>query len=201
VQRDYAGALDLAHAIVDRFDPATNEIDNPAYNSMGIIVTCTLLSEPASALAWAERIRSFPAASAFWGIQLLFACVHATNGQHAVSAAECLQVKARLNRATRDEFPDMLVAAAVLAQAVGETQRTRRWLATIRKGRLPIQMYHTICLYRQLCDAQNFDRIEVDLAPTYDEVREEVTGWLQTVADGKARPTARLSINPSPSSA
>lgn len=179
VQRDYRGAMALARNIIERFDARPCPPDNPAYNAMGILVTCTLLDDPQGSMHWIDRIQQFPAAPGFWGIRLLHACVLAVNDRFREAADICLGVKLQLNRATRDEFPDMLVAAAVLAERLGERDRARLWLCTIRDGRMPIQMYHTICLYRQLYDRIGFGSTEHGSA--YEDIRAEVADWLRRV--------------------
>ncbi len=186
VQRDYAGALRAARTIIDRYDAQPGAVDNPAYNAMGIVAVCTLLDQPSQAMGWIRRIEDFPAAPDFWGIRLLKACVLAVNQEFAPAAGVCLGVKEQLNRATRDEFPDMLVAAAVLAECLGARDLAQRWLRTIRDGGMPIQMYHTICLYRQMYRRIGFG---ADASgPSYEAVRPEVADWLGRVASGQASP-------------
>ncbi len=181
VKRDYEGALRVALEIIERFEAAPGAVDNPTYNAIGIVTTCMLLDQPEDAMQWIERIQKFPAAPSFWGIRLLHACVLAANHQHPEAAAICLLVKEQLNRATRDEFPDMLVAAALLAEQTGDRHRARLWLRSIRDGGMPIQMYHTICLYRQLYDRIGFGR-KSSVGEPYERIRDEVSGWLKNLA-------------------
>lgn len=181
VKRDYQGAQQVALEIIEHFEAAPGPIDNPTYNAMGIVTTCTLLDQPETALRWIERIQKFPAAPAFWGIRLLHACVLAANHRFTEAASICLGVKEQLNRATRDEFPDMLVAAAVLAEQTGERDLAQLWLRTIRDGSMPIQMYHTICLYRQLYDRIGFGPKSAVGVP-YERIRDEVADWLRSLA-------------------
>ncbi len=180
--RDYARGRTQAEALVAGFDAAPDAIDNPAYNCVGIIITCTAVDEPEAAARWAARMQEFPAVLSFWGIQNLLACVDASAGRSSASARRCLDIKARLNRAARDEFPDVLVTAILLAFRLDETARAQRWLAAIRWSRVPIQMYHTIAIYRQLYEHVGFGDYDADNAPALDDVRGQVTEWLTALS-------------------
>ena len=181
--REYQRGRELAQQLVDQFTTAPNAIDNPAYNAIGIIVTCTVVDEPDTAARWATRIKDFPAVISFWGIQNLLACVDASASDFAASARRCLDIKVRLNRATRDEFPDVLVTAILLALRHGERDRAQRWLAAIRYSRVPIQMYHTIAIYRQLYEQQGFGSYTADNTPSLDGIRDDVTAWLTDLSE------------------
>ncbi len=185
MQKEHERGRELAQQLVDQFMAAPDAIDNPAYNCVGIIVTCTVVDEPETAAHWAARIREFPAVMSFWGIQNLLACVEAGTSDYAASARRCLDIKARLNRAARDEFPDVLVTAILLAQRRGETDRAQRWLAAIRFSRVPIQMYHTITIYRQLYERLGFGDYTADNSPTLDAIREDVRAWLVRMSEAQ----------------
>ncbi|NKB98752.1 MAG: hypothetical protein GKR90_09710 [Pseudomonadales bacterium] len=182
VGRELERARELAEKIVRRFDQTPTKIDNPAYNCVGILVTCAMVDAPDDALRWLERIASFPAVDRFWGIKNLAACVDASNGKFATSAEQCLDTKALLNRAMRDEFPDLLVTAAVAAIRSDQLELGRKWLAAIRYGGIPIQMYHTITIYRRLYDMVGIGAYTRQTAPSLDDVRAEVTAWWQSAA-------------------
>ncbi|MEM9621160.1 MAG: winged helix-turn-helix domain-containing protein [Pseudomonadota bacterium] len=173
--RDYSQGSNLARELVEQFDRAPDHIDNPAYNCIGIIVSCCAVEDPEMAAHWSDRLAEFPAVLKFWGIQNLLACVDASNGAAAASAQRCLDIKTRLNRAARDEFPDLLVTAILLAYRLGESARAQRWLTAIRNSEVPIQMYHTIAIYRQLYTRLNFAE---DTDATLESVRDEVKKWL-----------------------
>ena len=177
VDRERDRGQALAESIYDRFSRARSDIDNPAYNCVGIVVTCTVVENPQLAATWVERLSEFPAVHRFWGIQNLIACVEASVGDFESSAKRCLDVKARLNRATRDEFPDLLVTAVVGAVRQDDLDKVERWLAAIRYGGSPIQMYHTITMYRQLYDMYGVGSFDRHSAPTLNDVREEVHQW------------------------
>ena len=87
-----------------------------------------------------------------------------------------------MNRATRDEFPDVLVAAALLAHQVGEIDLARHWLTTIRNSDLPIQIFHTMCIYRQLYSSIGFAEDHDADEWGYNQIRESVSNWLQQQA-------------------
>jgi predicted ATPase/DNA-binding winged helix-turn-helix (wHTH) protein len=180
--RDYARGRELAEALVARFDMAPSAIDNSAYNSIGIIITCTVVDEPGIAARWAKRIQEFPAVLSFWGIQNLLACVEASAGEHSTAAKRCLDIKARLNLAARDEFPDVLVSAILLSLRRAESAQAQRWLAAIRWSGVPIQMYHTIAIYRLLYEHLGFGDYDQDTSPTLDAIRPEVVDWLTVLS-------------------
>ncbi len=182
--REYDQGRKLAEALVARFDAAPSAIDNSAYNGIGIIITCTVVEEPAVAARWAARLDGFPAVLNFWGIQNLLACVEASTADFTAAARRCLDIKARLNLAARDEFPDVLVTATLLAHRHGDAARARRWLAAIRWSRVPIQMYHTIAVYRMLYEALGFGDYDKDSSPGLDDVRTDVVAWLTALAEG-----------------
>ncbi len=181
--RDYQRGRELAEQLVRRFDAAPNAIDNPAYNSVGIVVACTVVDEPDVAAEWAEKMRDYPAVLSFWGIGNLLACVQASSGDRVASARRCLDIKARLNRADRDEFPDVLVTAILLAHRGGEDRRARRWLTAIRQSRVPIQMYHAITIYRQLYEKIGFEDGDAGDLLTLDAIRDEVSNWLTALSE------------------
>jgi len=181
--REYTRGRELAQQLVDEFMSAPNEIDNPAYNAIGIIITCTVVNEPETAARWAGRMKEFPAVLSFWGIANLLACVDASAGDFASAAKRCIDIKVRLNRAARDEFPDVLVTATLLAMRKGEAQRAQRWLSAIRNSRVPIQMYHTIAIYRHLYEQLGFGDDD-SKAPSLDDIRDEVAMWLTLLSEG-----------------
>ncbi len=181
--REYQRGRDLAEQLVQQFEAAPDAIDNPAYNCIGIIVTCAVVEEPDVAATWAARMKDFPAVMSFWGIQNLLACVEASSGNFAAAARQCLEIKARLNRAARDEFPDVLVTASLLAHRYGAVERAQPWLAAIRYGRVPIQMYHTIAIYRQLYEQIGFGDYDNTNTPTLDDIRADVAAWLADLSE------------------
>lgn len=183
MEREYSRGRALAEQLVDSYLAAPDHIDNPAYNAMGIIITCTVVDEPAAAARWAPEINNFPAVTSFWGIQNLLACVDASNGAWAAAAQRCLDIKARLNRANRDEFPDVLVSAILLAAGRKDHDRARLWLSAIRHSGVPIQMYHTIAIYRQLYKQLGFGGSSADTAPSLDDIRDDVEGWLRGLSE------------------
>lgn len=182
MNREYGRGRELAEELVDEFSAAPDAIDNPAYNAIGIIITCTVVDEPETATQWASRIKDFPAVLSFWGIQNLLASVEASASNFAGSAKRCLDIKARLNRAARDEFPDVLVTAILLALRRGETDRAQKWLAAARHSRVPIQMYHTIAIYRQLYEQMGFGNYTAENAPSLDAIRDDVKDWLTALS-------------------
>ena len=184
VDREVNKGREQAEVIYERFSQARSEIDNPAYNCVGIVVTSTVVDEPEIASAWAGKLSDFPAVDRFWGIQNLIACVEASSGEIEASAKRCLQVKDRLNRATRDEFPDLLVTAVLGALRQGEMGLVTKWLAAIRYGGSPIQMYHTITMYRQLYDQHGVGDFDRSSAPSLDDVRSEVHAWWEACVSG-----------------
>jgi len=184
--REYARGREVAQQVVDQYLAAPNAIDNSAYNAIGIIITCSVVDEPELAAQWAARMQDFPAVISFWGIQNLLACVEASAGETAEAATRCLAIKVRLNRAARDEFPDVLVTAAVLAWRMGETKRVQKWLSAIRHSGVPIQMYHTIAIYRQLYELSGFGDFAAENTPSLDAIREEVTTWLTHLSESGA---------------
>ena len=181
--REYERGRELAQQLVDQFDSAPDAIDNPAYNAIGIIVACTVVDDPEQAARWAARIEAFPAVMSFWGIQNLLACVEAGVSDFSGAARRCLDIKARLNRAARDEFPDVLVTAILLALRRRETEPARRWSAAIRFSRVPIQMYHTIAIYRQMYELIGFGDYTAETAPSLDAVRGDVGAWLTALSE------------------
>ncbi len=181
--REYQRGRELAEQLIEQFTAAPDAIDNPAYNAIGIIVTCTIVDEPGTAARWAARIKDFPAAISFWGIQNLLACVEASSSDFAASARRCLSIKVRLNRAARDEFPDVLVTAILLALRRGETELAQKWLAVIRHSRVPIQMYHTIAIYRQLYERLGFGDYTPENTPSLDDVRDVIKEWLSDLSE------------------
>ncbi len=178
VARQYDEAKVVAREVVSRYEAHPDSIDNPAYNAIGVIITCTVVHDPEEAARWAARMDDFPAVTRFWGIENLIAGVEASNEDYAASAARCLAIKARLNRATRDEFPDILVTAALMSYRQNDLERTRNWLAAIRYSGIPIQMYHMIAIYRQLYESVGFGDYDEDSAPGLDDVRQGVNDWL-----------------------
>jgi len=186
MSRDYQRGRELAQQLVDQFTAAPDSIDNPAYNATGIIITCTVVDEPETAARWAATITDFPAAISFWGIQNLLACVEASTSDFAASARRCLDIKVRLNRAARDEFPDVLVTAILLALRRGETDLAQKWLAVIRHSRVPIQMYHTIAIYRQLYEQLGFGDYTADNTPSLDAIRDSLEAWLVKLSESRA---------------
>ncbi|MEM8767161.1 MAG: winged helix-turn-helix domain-containing protein [Pseudomonadota bacterium] len=181
--REYHRGQEQAEQLVARFDSAPSAIDNSAYNCIGIIITCTVVDKPALAASWAARLEEFPAVLNFWGIQNLLACVEASTEDFRAAARRCLDIKARLNLAARDEFPDVLVTATLLAYRQGDSSRVQRWLAAIRWSRIPIQMYHTIAIYRMLYEALGFGDFDQESSPSLDEVRADAVAWLGALAE------------------
>ena len=103
----------------------------------------------------------------------------AGRGEFRSAAELCLAVRTKLQRAGRDEFPDVVVPAALLAHSRGDDAEARRWLATVRASRRAIQTYHMIIVYRQLYDVLDFgDDGGVDA------VRSEVVAYLEAATAG-----------------
>jgi predicted ATPase/DNA-binding winged helix-turn-helix (wHTH) protein len=185
MDRDYDGGRGLAEQLINDYLAKPSSIDNPAYNAVGIIVSCAVVDEAATAARWAAEFPNFPAATSFWGIQNLIACVEASSNNFPAAAKRCLDIKTRLNRAARDEFPDVLVTAILLSHRGGETSQAQRWLSTIRYSGVPIQMYHTIAIYRQLYAQLGCGEYSADNAPSLDTIRPDVTAWLTTLSAGE----------------
>ncbi len=155
------------------------EADNPAYNSVATIVTCSVLDEPAKAMEWAACFTEFPAASEFWVIQLLRACVFAANDMPADGAKLCVGVRSKLRQASKDEFPDLVIPAAVLAHNRGDDAKAIRWLTAVRNSKRTIQTYHLIIIYRQLYAKLGFDdSSDVDI----DTARREINEYIDLAA-------------------
>ena len=174
--RDYSRAIDLAKSIVSRFETQGGSVDNPAYNATGIVVTCLVVPNPQEAQRWSQKMLDFPAVSSFWGIENLLACVAASMGDLSDAAQRYLHIKRKLNRATRDEFPDLLVTAGLMAWRARELELAQRWLTVIRNDRVPIQMYHTIVIYRHLYEQLGFNDDLPSL--TLNDIRQEVLAWV-----------------------
>ena len=178
VGRDYDRARAQAELLAHQYLAAPDRIDNPAYNAIGNLVACSVVSEPETAARWAKRLHDFPAVLSFWGVQNIVACVEASNKAFAPAARRIQEIRIRLNRAGRDDFPDTLVTAAVLAHRRGDTTRASRWLAAIRYSGTPIQMYHAIIIYRQLYSVLGFGDYDENTAPGFGQIRSDVHEWL-----------------------
>lgn len=178
--------------VLKRYDEAVSEAkhliesaegrevsDNPIYNAVANVVTCTVLSEPKTALAWSRRFQDYPAVSDFWVIQLLRASVYAINDMPKDCAQSCVAVRSKLRQANKDEFPDLAIPASVLAFSRGEIDQARRWLTGVRDSRRTIQTYHMIILYRQLYAKLDF---EDDAETDVDQVRREINEYIDLAA-------------------
>ncbi len=177
VIKDYKESMNVARALISDAESSSGQrFDNAVYNAIGTLVTCSALSSPPEAYEWIQRMDEFPAVSDFWVIQLLRACVYATNGASKDSAKICLAVQSKLRQAGKDDFPDVAVPAAVLAHQVGQTGLAREWLRAIRSGQRGehiIQTYHMIVIYRQLYEEIGFAEEEPpDLYVTRNKIRE-----------------------------
>ena len=107
---------------------------------------------PPAARRWTRRLLDRPEAHALWGATLLYASVFASAGEEQTAVQLMQDVEARLRRAGRSPWPDLLVPAIVLAHRAGETDRAASWYGAIRAARQPQQMFHSIAVYRQLRD-------------------------------------------------
>jgi predicted ATPase/DNA-binding winged helix-turn-helix (wHTH) protein len=175
IQRKYEEAIAVASEIVDE----GSETDNPVYNAIAALVSCLVMREPDQALRWSQKFADFPAVASFWVIQLLLASVAAVSGAHQQCAAYCLEVRGKLRRANRDEFPDVAIPAALLASRVGETEMAQRWLKAIRDNGATIQTYHMIVVYRNLYEAVGFTEED---SPDLALIRAEIGEFLERVA-------------------
>lgn len=178
VLKRYEEAISEAESLF-RISRDRKDADNPAYNAVATIVTCSVLDSPDKALEWSERFREFPAVSDFWVIQLLRACVYAANQKSHKCAKLCVGVRSKLKQANKDEFPDLAIPASVLAHSRGEDDKAIRWLTAVRDSKRTIQTYHMIIIYRQLYARLGFhDGESIDI----DSARREINEYLDLTA-------------------
>ena len=79
----------------------------------------------------------------------------------------------------------MLVTAILLALRRGETDLAQQWLAVIRYSRVPIQMYHTIAIYRQLYEQLGFGDYSAENTPSLDAIRDFIEAWLVELSESR----------------
>ncbi len=152
VTGNLAAALTLAQPLLNRLRDTNRPLDNPTYNATCAAAASLIFSNPAASLEWIERLMARPEAHSLWGATVLYASVYASAGDTATAVALIDAVEARLRRAGRNPWPDLLVPAIVLAYRTGESALAERWYGAIRAARKPQQMFHSITVYRQLRD-------------------------------------------------
>ena len=114
------------------------------------MIASLVFEEPAAALTWTKRVLEQPEAHSLWGATLLFASAFASAGDGSSAVRYMLDVEARLRRAGRSPWPDLLVPAIVLAYRNGEEASASEWYGAIRSSKEPQQTFHGIAIYRQL---------------------------------------------------
>ena len=180
---EYAAAVDLAEEVVQgKLEPGV-ELDNPTYNAVCALIACHLFDQPQRALQWTRQLLEYADAHSLWGASILYACAFATAGESATAVHLCCEVERRLRRAGRSPWPDLLVAAIVLAEAEGEHELAQRWLATVVTARKPQQSFHTIAVYRQLRErmpvALHDEQAAKSRAYELDQTGQEALEWLR----------------------
>ena len=143
-------AVDLADPLVKRLLDVERPMDNPTYNAACAFIACLIFVRPDEALSWTNRLLERPEAHSLWGATLLFASVFASTGEPESAVRLMHEVEARLRRAGRSPWPDLLVPAIVLAYRRGDSERAAAWYGAIKASAKPQQMFHGIAVYRQL---------------------------------------------------
>jgi hypothetical protein len=91
------------------------------------------------------------------------------------------ETETAVQNAADDGLPDLLVPLAALAWALGEPDRTARWITAVRRSPTPTQNFGFTITYRQLRDEVGLlDENPLDDA-TIEEIYEEATDWLASL--------------------
>ncbi len=143
-------AVALAEPLTQRLLDPSRPLDNPTYNAACATAASLVFSRAEQALDWTNRLLERAEAHSLWGATVLYASVFASAGDGQSVVRLMQDVEARLRRAGRSPWPDLLVPAIVLAYRSGETEDAEAWYGAIRESKKPQQMFHSIAVYRQL---------------------------------------------------
>lgn len=150
VRGEFDAAVNQAGPLTGRLLEVERSLDNPTYNATCATAACQLFEKPESALLWTQRLLERPEAHCLWGATLLFASVFASAEDPRQAARLIHDVEARLRRAGRSPWPDLLVPAIVLAYRAEEEELAATWYGAIRSSKAPQQTFHGIVVYQQL---------------------------------------------------
>ncbi len=167
----YEEGRKLALDIVER--NFATRFDNLTFNAVCAVIACSLQDDPERAAVWTERLMATADAQLLWSAQLLMACAYAVTGKIPACVDLLIEVHRRLDQAGWDGLPDLLVPAALLAHARGESAMATTFIESMKVVDQPLQTFHVIAVYRQVRDAIPSDP---SLALTS---REEVGGALE----------------------
>ncbi len=181
LMRNYDEAVQVASGVLAR------EEDDPGYNTMSAaaaLATSLAISDPRRSLEIYEHHLNRPLASSMVANELLLASAHAANADMAETARIVWSVHQRLRRSGQHSFPDVLVPVAILARALGDTDRAHAYLSAVRHSERPTQNLQVTCLYqqlRQLSKGGPVDTKAADASSTPDEVGGAALDWLTTL--------------------
>ncbi len=183
LMRKYDEAAQVAGAVIAK------EADKPGYDTMSAaaaLATCLAINDPERALEIYEQHLNRPVASSMPANELLLASAHAANADVAEAARIVRSVHRRLRRSGQQSLPDVLVPIAILARALGDSERAHAYVAAVRHSSRPTQSLQVTCLYQQL---REYSKNDADGAASSsgpsapDEVGEHALDWLTALAD------------------
>ncbi|HSJ91597.1 MAG TPA: hypothetical protein VK917_05980, partial [Ilumatobacter sp.] len=182
MMRRYDEAEEVARAVMDRA-PADTRRTYPTHVGVAALTSLTCVHDPVRALPLAHEVFAVPSdRNSMWANDLVAAAIHAANGHAAVAADITEAIRARLEQAGQDPWPDLLVPATTYAVHRGEIARAAGWLDAIRDAGRPTQSFQATILYRRLRDAVG-DAVPDPPADSLEEIGSRALAWLRA-ADG-----------------
>jgi len=175
LSRRYVEAIDAARAVLARAS------DRPGYDTFcaaAALVTCRTPHDPEEALRLYESFLDMPVMSSMMN-ELSLATVHAASGAVPATCEIVLAVDQRLRRAGRHSLPDVLVPAAMLAFALGQSERASQYVAAIRRSQRPTQSLQMTCLYQQL---RGMVEIAAGDQRSPEDVGRDALAWLERLS-------------------
>lgn len=166
--------------------PNADRIDNILVMVLEATLVINLLEDPPAARAAIERCVEATAEHGLdhdWFMLLHLAIGVAVTGDVRATVGAIRQVTARLEKSGLNGLPDLLLPYLALAHALGDDDRCRRWLTTIRKGTGHLGTGITIATYRMHRSAVGLDDTNPLDGTTIDDLHTEAIDWASTLLD------------------
>ncbi len=172
--------------------PGADRVDNILVMRLEATLMVNMLADPHAARAAIERcvdVMSSHGLDHDWFLLLHRASGTAATGDIAATHACVGEAVTRLDQSGMDGLPDILLPYAVLAHAVGEHDRCRRWLTTVRNAPAPLGTGITIATYRIHRDAVGLDASDPLETATIEQIHAEAHAWLNDLTGSRLSAT------------
>ncbi len=186
MEAEFDTAIDKAESMISRHLSESDTLRNPTYNAICALMACHIFAAPVEAERLADDLMERNKSYGLWGAMILIASVYASSDRMDDAIRISTDIEARLRRAGRSPWPDLLIPPIAAAYRRGETELATTWLNAVRASRKPQQTFHTISVYRQLrrllpSDGAN-DELDLDSAG------QQALSWMREIA-AEAAPT------------